>query len=126
MADPLSISCTAFQGSRQLISGPFVEVVLAVKEAVDRLLSQGRTQVVLNLARLSYMDSSGLGEIIACYSATVKAGGTIKLANTTTRIQDLLSITKLITVFDTYDSEARALESFSPVAVAAVTPAPRG
>lgn len=92
-----------------------------VKEAVDRLLAQGRTQIVLNLAELSYMDSSGLGEIIACYSATVKAGGTIKLANTTTRIQDLLSITKLITVFDTYDTEAQAVESFTPAA--AVTPA---
>jgi len=97
-----------------------------IKTVVDRLLSQGRTRIVLNLADLAYMDSSGLGEIIACYSATVKAGGAIKLAHTTTRIQDLLSITKLITVFDTYDTEARALESFTPLTVPAVVAAVRG
>lgn len=83
-----------------------------LKEAVDRLIAAGRTQFVLNLSELSYMDSGGLGEIIACYSATVRVHGAIKLAHTTERIQDLLSITKLITVFDTYDTEQLALDSF--------------
>lgn len=94
----------------------------SVKEAVDRLLAAGQTQIVLNLSRLNYLDSSGLGEIIACHSAAVKEGGAIKLAHTTARIQDLLTITKLITVFDTYDTEPLALASFA--AGAATTAAP--
>ena len=84
---------------------------------VATLVADGRRQVVLNLGQLSYMDSSGLGEIVACYSKLQKVGGVIKLANTTARIQDLLAITKLVTVFDSYDTEALALASLAiPVA----------
>ena len=84
---------------------------------VATLVADGRRQVVLNLGQLSYMDSSGLGEIVACYSKLRKVGGVIKLANTTARIQDLLTITKLVTVFDSYDTEALALASLAiPVA----------
>jgi anti-sigma B factor antagonist len=93
-----------------------------LKEAVDRLIAAGRTQFVLNLSELSYMDSGGLGEIIACYSATVRVKGAIKLAHTTERIQDLLSITKLITVFDTYDTEQLALDSFPAAPVTSEAP----
>lgn len=89
-----------------------------LKQAVDRLIAEGRTNVVLNLSELSYMDSGGLGEMIACYTTASKAGGAVKLAHTTAKIQDLLSITKLITVFDTFDTEQLACESFAvPVAV---------
>ena len=87
-----------------------------LKEAVDRLISEGRNSIVLNLSQLSYMDSSGLGEMIACYTTASKAGGAVKLSHTTAKIQDLLSITKLITVFDTFDTEQLALDSF-PVPV---------
>ncbi len=88
-----------------------------LEAAVEALLKDGRRQIVLNLARLSYVDSSGLGEMIASYRATTKRGGAITLAETTTRIQDLLSITRLVTVFDCYDTEALALASFDQPAV---------
>jgi anti-sigma B factor antagonist len=84
--------------------------VLAAR--VARLMAEGHTQVVLNLAQLSYMDSSGLGEMVSCYSKVCKAGGTIRLAETTARIQDLLAITRLVTVFESYDTEALAVASF--------------
>lgn len=83
---------------------------------VATLVADGRRQVVLNLGQLNYMDSSGLGEMVACYSKLQKAGGTIKLAQTTSRIQDLLAITRLVTVFDSYDTEALAVASFGPSA----------
>src|SRR5512134_3060011 len=82
---------------------------------VATLVADGQTQVVLNLGQLSYMDSSGLGEMVSCYSRMRKAGGAIKLAQTTARIQDLLAITRLVTVFDSYDTEDLALASFAPV-----------
>jgi anti-sigma B factor antagonist len=91
-----------------------------LKAAVERLVAVGRTNIVLNLSQLSYMDSSGLGEMVACYTTASKAGGAVKLAHTGAKIQDLLSITKLITVFDTYDTEQLALDSFAvPVGVPA-------
>lgn len=81
---------------------------------IAELVKDGRTQVVLNLSRLNYMDSSGLGEMIASYTTITKAGGAIRLCETTTRIQDLLSITRLVTVFDCFDTEALAVASFEP------------
>lgn len=84
-----------------------------LKAAVERLVAEGRTQVILNLSELSYVDSGGLGEMLACYATVTKAGGNVKLAHTTARIQDLLAITKLVTVFDCHDTEAQALESFA-------------
>ncbi len=83
-----------------------------LKDKVSSLIFQGRKQIVLNLARLEYMDSAGLGEVVACASTASKNGGAVKLANTTKRVKDLLTITKLLTVFESYDSEAAALESF--------------
>jgi len=83
-----------------------------LKEKVTSLVFEGQNQIVLNLANLSYMDSAGLGEMVACYTTASKGGGRVKLANTTGRIKDLLTITKLLTVFDAYDSEAEAVESF--------------
>jgi anti-sigma B factor antagonist len=93
-----------------------------LKAAVDRLIAEGHKSVVLNLSQLSYMDSGGLGEMISCHSAASRVGGSIKLAHTTEKIQDLLSITKLITVFDTFDTEQLALDSFA-VAVPVAVPA---
>ncbi|MGE0394141.1 MAG: STAS domain-containing protein [Vicinamibacterales bacterium] len=84
-----------------------------LKDKVNSLILQGRKKLVLNLADVPYVDSAGLGEIVRTYTTVTKQGGNLKLANLTKRITDLLSITKLLTVFDTYDSEADAVRSFT-------------
>ena len=84
-----------------------------LKDKVNSLILQGRKKLVLNLADVPYVDSAGLGEIVRTYTTVTKQGGSLKLANLTKRITDLLSITKLLTIFDTYDSEADAVRSFT-------------
>ena len=76
------------------------------------LLNQGRREVLLNLENVNYVDSAGLGAIVGAYTTMTREGGTLKLANVTKKLQDLLSITKLLTVFETFDSEAEALRSY--------------
>jgi len=83
-----------------------------LKDKVSSLVFEGNKHIVLNLAQLSYMDSAGLGDMVACYTTATKGGGKVKLANTTGKIKDLLAITKLLTVFDAFDSEAEAVASF--------------
>jgi anti-sigma B factor antagonist len=83
-----------------------------LKERVTSLISEGHKNIILNLANLSYMDSTGLGEMVACHSTAAKNGAVVKLANTTNRMKDLLMITKLVTVFDAHDTEAQAVSSF--------------
>jgi anti-sigma B factor antagonist len=82
-----------------------------LKGKVSGLLNGGRNQVVLNLAALTYIDSSGLGEMVSCHTSA-KDKGAVKLASMGKRIQDLLVMTKLYTVFDVYDSEDEAIASF--------------
>jgi anti-sigma B factor antagonist len=84
----------------------------ALREAVTRLVDGGRTKLLLNLADVPYVDSAGLGEIVRCYTTVSRKGGRLKLVNLTKKIQDLLAITKLLTVFETYDSEDEAVRSF--------------
>jgi anti-sigma B factor antagonist len=84
-----------------------------IKKTVDDLLIKGNKNVLLNLARVPYLDSAGLGEIIRCYTALRKSGGSLKLLSPNRRIIDLLSITKLLDVFDWYDNEESALRSFA-------------
>jgi anti-sigma B factor antagonist len=84
-----------------------------LKDKVRSLLQQGRKKLVLNLGGVSYIDSAGLGELVQAYAATTKHGGALKLLNTTKRIKDLLSITKLLTVFETFENEGEAVTSFS-------------
>jgi anti-sigma B factor antagonist len=85
----------------------------ALREAVTKLCDAGRTKILLNLADVPYVDSAGLGEIVRCYTTVVNRNrGKLKLLNLTKKIQDLLSITKLLTVFETYDSENDAVKSF--------------
>jgi anti-sigma B factor antagonist len=81
-------------------------------EALRKLVSEGKKNVVLNLAKVSTIDSSGLGEIVAGYSTLSAAGGTLKLINMPTRVTDLMTITKLYTVFDIYETEAEGIASF--------------
>jgi anti-sigma B factor antagonist len=83
-----------------------------LKDKINSLVQQERRQLVLNLEGVPYIDSAGLGEIVRTYTTVSRQGGKLKLLNLTKRITDLLSITKLLTVFETYDSEADALQSF--------------
>ena len=85
---------------------------VALRESVRNLADQGKKKVLLNLAGVKYIDSSGIGELIANYTTMKRQGGQLKLLNLTDRIQNLLVITKLLTVFDAYDNEAEALKSF--------------
>jgi anti-sigma B factor antagonist len=84
----------------------------ALKDKINSLVLQNRRQILLNLADVPYVDSAGLGEIVRTYTTVSRQGGQLKLVNLTKRITDLLSITKLLTVFETFDSEAEALRSF--------------
>src|SRR4249920_786963 len=84
-----------------------------LKDKVNSLVNQGRKKLVLNLAGVPYVDSAGLGEIVRTYTTVSRQGGSLKLLNLTKRITDLLSITKLLTVFETFDTEEEAIRSFS-------------
>jgi anti-sigma B factor antagonist len=84
-----------------------------LKDKVNSLVSQGRKQLIFNLASVPYVDSAGLGEIVRTYTTVSRQGGSLKLLGLTKRIEDLLSITKLLTIFDTYDTEADAVRSFT-------------
>ena len=84
-----------------------------IKLAVDDLLKQGSKKILLNLAKVPYLDSAGLGEIIRCFTTLRKSGGDFKLLSPNRRIIDLLTITKLLNVFDCYENEPAALASFS-------------
>ena len=83
-----------------------------LKDKVNSLVNQGHKKIVLNLADVPYIDSAGLGEVVRTYTTVSRQGGSLKLLNLTKRIEDLLSITKLLTVFDTYDNEAEAIKSY--------------
>lgn len=85
----------------------------ALKDKMRSLIQQGQKNILLNLGDVSYVDSAGLGEIVQAYATVSKGGGALKLLNTTKRIKDLLSITKLLTVFECHDNEADALKSFA-------------
>ena len=85
----------------------------ALKDKMRSLVQQGHTKLLLNLGDVSYVDSAGLGEIVQSYATVNKNGGALKLLNVTKRLKDLLSITKLLTVFETFDSEPEAVTSFS-------------
>jgi anti-sigma B factor antagonist len=84
-----------------------------LKDKVNSLVNQGHKKIVLNLADVPYIDSAGLGEVVRTYTTVSRQGGSLKLLNLTKRITDLLSITKLLTVFETFDSENEAIRSFS-------------
>ena len=85
---------------------------VALRTAVRRLLEEGKKRILLNLAGVSYIDSSGIGELVSSFTAINKENGQLKLLNLTQKLQDLLAITKLLTVFDVYESEAEALNSY--------------
>ena len=83
-----------------------------LKDKVNSLLNQGRKKIILNFNDVPYVDSAGLGEIVRTYTTVSRQGGSLKLLNLTKRITDLLSITKLLTVFETFENEQDAIKSF--------------
>jgi anti-sigma B factor antagonist len=93
----------------------FGEESSLLREEVKKAL-QDNKRIVLNLGDVSYIDSGGLGTLVALHTTALGAGATIKLANLTKRVGDLLQVTKLLTVFDVHNSEYKALESFRSVA----------
>lgn len=88
------------------------EAAQHLKDKINSLISQGRTSIVLNLRNVPYIDSGGLGQLVASYGSVMRAGGAMKLMNISSRNHDLLSITRLVTVFETFESEAAAVQSF--------------
>ena len=84
-----------------------------LKDKVNSLVNQGHKKIVLNLADVPYIDSAGLGEVVRTYTTVSRQGGSLKLLNLTKRITDLLAITKLLTVFETFDTEGEAIKSFA-------------
>jgi anti-sigma B factor antagonist len=84
-----------------------------LRDEVRKLVAAGSKKIVLNLADVNYIDSSGLGELVSAYTAVKNAGGELKLLSLTSKVRDLLVITKLVTVFDVKDDEAAAVGSFA-------------
>jgi anti-sigma B factor antagonist len=83
-----------------------------LKDKSESLVFQGRTQIIVNLAAVPYIDSGGLGQLVACYTTLARAGGRLTLLNVNKKNHDLLSITKLVSVFETFDTERDAVESY--------------
>jgi anti-sigma B factor antagonist len=83
-----------------------------LKDKINSLVQQQRNRVVINLADVSYIDSGGLGQLVSCYSSVAKTNGGLKLLHVSRKNHDLLAITRLVTIFDTFDSEDEAIQSF--------------
>ncbi len=99
-------------GKLTLTDGPGL-----VKDVISSLVFRGQHQIVLNLAGVNYIDSSGLGELVACHLTAARAGGAIKLANVGPRVLDLLVLTRLLTIFEAHASAEAAIMSFAGAAV---------
>ena len=84
-----------------------------IRELIDNALAEGRKNIVFNLAGVTSIDSSGIGELVACYTTVAKQDGQLKLLRMSPKINDIMQVTQLITVFDVFDDEQEALASFS-------------
>ncbi len=84
-----------------------------LREGIRGMVAKGNKKILLNLADVSYIDSSGIGELVSGYTTVANQGGKLKLLNLTKRVRDLLQITKLYTVFEVFDDEAGAIRSFA-------------
>ena len=89
---------------------------VVLKDKMASLVQQGHKKVLLNLGDVSYVDSAGLGQLVQVRTTASNGGGSLKLVHVTKRLKDLLVVTKLVTVFDSYESEAEALASFGGAA----------
>ena len=90
-----------------------------VRTTIKDLVQEGQVNMLLNLAEVTYMDSAGLGELVGSYASVTNKGGKIKLLNAQGRVAEVLNVTKLYTVFETFTDEAAALRSFSGEAAGA-------
>jgi anti-sigma B factor antagonist len=97
---------------------------LALHKAIRCLVEEGKTQILLNLSQVTHIDSSGLGELVASHITVNNKGGAIKLSHLTERLRDLMTITKLLTVFNVYDEESEAVRSFTGEALRIVDAQP--
>jgi anti-sigma B factor antagonist len=88
----------------------------ALRATVKGLIAQGRTKIILNMNNVTMIDSAGLGALVTAYSSTKSGGGSLKLCHLGTKFTELLQITKLLTLFDVYPTQAEAIRSFSEVA----------
>jgi anti-sigma B factor antagonist len=87
------------------------EPVLLLRETLRALVGSGHNRIILNLGEVNYIDSSGLGELVSSYTTIRNKGGDVKLLKLTSKTRDLLQMTKLLTVFDVYDDEVKAIAS---------------
>ena len=85
----------------------------AIRDEVRKLTTSGNSRILLNLGDVSYVDSTGIGELVAGFTSAAKAGGTLKLLNPTKRVKDLLRFSRVNTIFEVYEDEAHAVESFA-------------
>ncbi len=83
-----------------------------LREAIRDLIGKGQKRILLNLGDVSYIDSSGLGELVSAYTTSKNQGAALKLLNLTNKVKDVLQLTKLYTVFDIYDAEVTAIASY--------------
>ncbi len=86
---------------------------ITLRDSVRDVLAKGSKKILLNLAQITYIDSSGIGELVSAFTSVKNAGGELKLLNLTQKVHDLLQITKLYTVFDIWDNEASAITAFA-------------
>jgi len=84
----------------------------ALRDTLREMVNKGQKKILLNLGEVSYIDSSGIGELVSAFTTVTNGGGQLKLLNLTKRVKDLLQITKLYTVFDVHESEVSAIRSF--------------
>jgi len=94
------------------------EEAASLRETIKETLDGGHKNILLNLAEVSYMDSTGLGQFVGSFATVTSRGGQLKLVNLQKKLQELMQITKLITVFDSYETESAALRSFAGAAAA--------
>lgn len=85
---------------------------IALRTTIRRLLEEGKKKILLNLAEIGYVDSSGIGELVSSFTTVNREGGSLKLLNLQQKVQSLMAITKLLTVFDVYEDEGDALGSY--------------
>lgn len=83
-----------------------------LREEINNLIEEKEKKILLNFKNVPYLDSTGLGEVVRSYTSVKKSGGSIKIINLTQKVEDLLSVTKLITVFETFEDEDKAIASF--------------
>lgn len=88
------------------------EGIDVLRDSINNTVKENETRVLLNFSEVPYLDSTGLGEVVRSYTSIKKAGGTVKIVNLTNKVKDLLSVTKLLTVFDTFEDEDKAIASF--------------